>query len=321
MTTEQQPEPVACESNCIFRRHPLIAILAVAFVLRLAWLVYIQPKPVDDYLIVKRGAESLVDHFQYGYPERGSYWLPGNSAFLAVVMLVSRVDFWLSLVNVAMSTAICGLVFVLARRLFGRDKEALLAALICALNPTFVFYSPVLASEHVFVPLLILCMLLALARRGPRWLHAIVCGVLLGAATLTRGEAIFHSPVLFAAFLLPPVSAGVPWRKRIVSAVLLTADRQPYIFLPIESAFVVRFAPVSPSLTGRAICLCRMVRLGFARRLSASGSVPSVRQRHPQLLRRGDMGRSAGIEPRGVPRVRGDAGDGVARDPRQHGAA
>jgi len=95
------------------------------------------------------------------------------------------------------------------------------SAWVVALDLYFVFYSPVLASEHLFA-LMVLGSLAVGADPSGEHPHrtAVISGVLLGLATLTRGEGIFYLPVL-AGLLFFKKTSLVPSRpKRLLVASL-----------------------------------------------------------------------------------------------------
>lgn len=92
------------------------------------------------------------------------------------------------------------LLYFLALRLFADKRIAAFAALVYAFYPTFFFYSAVLATEHLLVLLLLGALLVILAEgRSPIWQSALA-GLLLGAAMLTRGDALFYIPCILALF-------------------------------------------------------------------------------------------------------------------------
>jgi hypothetical protein len=126
---------------------------------------------------------------------------------------ISRSVAWLSLANVALSVLLIPLVHALTRSLTGSERAASVAAVVCAINPSFVFLSPVLASEHLYV-LALFATFLLLAKRRP-W----AAGVLFGCAVLTRPDALFYAPV--AMTLLLSTAAG-PRRARLRSAVVFS---------------------------------------------------------------------------------------------------
>jgi 4-amino-4-deoxy-L-arabinose transferase-like glycosyltransferase len=179
-------------------RQILIATIA-GLALRLAWWWYAQPEPVSDFEYYRRAGVALLDHHQFGFP-RPSGRAPGYPAFLAVTMLFGRSLAWLSIANILLSTALVPMTARLTRLLTGWPRAAIVAAWVVALNPTFVFFAPVLASEHLFAALLVTALIAVLsAARGDRvLLHVAGAGALMGAAALARADAMFYVP-LFAA--------------------------------------------------------------------------------------------------------------------------
>ncbi|MEZ5176167.1 MAG: glycosyltransferase family 39 protein [Acidimicrobiia bacterium] len=174
----------------------LITIVACGLALRVIWLLAAQPTPVSDFHAYRMLAEDLIDHRQLGYPARTSFYLPMQPAYLAVWMLVSRAATWLALAPIVASTASVGLIYAIGRRIYATRQTALIAAALFAFVPMFVLFSPVLATEHLFVLLMLAAMLAVVTLGdGPPWL-AVVAGGLAGLAMLTRGEAVFYIPAL-----------------------------------------------------------------------------------------------------------------------------
>ncbi len=226
------------------RRHRgLIVIVLIAFGLRLAWMLHAQPEPVSDYQVHVRLAENLLDEGYFGVDGPSALWLPGYPVLLAGLMLVSRSTVWTSLAMVVLSTLACFLVYLLGRRLTGREDVALVAALVCAVSPTLVLYSPVLGTEHLFVVLLLSSLLLTLAIDRNRPVLAMAAGATTGLAILTRGEMVFYVPVLVALIWL---TSGIPsagTRVRLIALLMAAA-----VIVPIP--WLVRNAiEVEPGLT------------------------------------------------------------------------
>jgi 4-amino-4-deoxy-L-arabinose transferase-like glycosyltransferase len=101
------------------------------------------------------------------------------------------------LVEALLGTIAVGLIGLIAARIWGR-RVGMLALGIAALAPPLVILSTALVSEALFVPLMLGAVLAALeARRSTRPLRwAIVTGVLVGAAELTRTNALLLLPGL-----------------------------------------------------------------------------------------------------------------------------
>jgi hypothetical protein len=188
-----------------FRRRILAATL-VGLTLRLAWWWHARPDPVSDFEYLRRLAEGLLDHQQYGYPRLEGGKVPAYPIVLAGLMLISRSIAWLSLVTALMATSLVPLVGVLARRLGLGAGVAAAASFICALNPTFVLFSPVLATEHLFGAALVGALVVLIGPRvnapaaGLTMRRCAAAGGLFGLAALSRVDALFYLPV-FAGLL------------------------------------------------------------------------------------------------------------------------
>jgi hypothetical protein len=198
-----------------------VAAIAAALLLRLLWNWLAAPVPVSDYEKFRELAQDLLLHGQFGWPQPTAYRFPAYPAFLALAMRLSTSVAWLRLVDVALSTALVPAAYALAKRLaLGDGRYGLAAAWVCALNPGFVFWAPILASEHPFA-LLVFVGLAALARPGgARTLGLLFAGTCLGLASLTRGEGLFQFPTfLLTAWLSVP---GARFSRRLRDAVVLS---------------------------------------------------------------------------------------------------
>jgi 4-amino-4-deoxy-L-arabinose transferase-like glycosyltransferase len=195
--------------------------MAVSILLGLTWLLVARPSPFSDYLDYYQLATGILDEHQFGYPLATARRLPGYPALLALAMLISRSVIWLGVLNLALTAAILPVIHRFVLHLSGDRRAALIAAAVCAVNPTFVYFSPIIASEHLFALLFYISFLpLFSSRLGPL-VRAGSCGVLLGAAVLTRGEALFYLPLpLFLAWI---TTSGPKRDRAVAAAVVLVA--------------------------------------------------------------------------------------------------
>ncbi len=196
----------------------LVALLVGGFVARFVWLLIAQPTPVSDWHAYRQLAADLIDHGQFGYPERTSFYLPAHPFHLAMWTLISRSSLWLGFSSVVLSTVSVGLVYAIGLRIYAHRRTAVLAAALFAFLPLFVLFSPVLATEHLFI-VFMLSALLGLVHLGARnSVIATLVGIFAGLAILTRGEAVFYVPalVLFVWF-----GAGLPGAKERLRMTLL----------------------------------------------------------------------------------------------------
>lgn len=121
------------------------------------------------------------------------------------------------LVLAAVGTGTVALVGLLGRRLAG-PATGLVAAGLAAVSPMFFLADATLMSETLFAFLVTLTLLLALRlREHPSIARAVVLGLVLGAAVLTRAEAGVLALLLFVPLLFRPKAT---WAERLAPAVL-----------------------------------------------------------------------------------------------------
>jgi 4-amino-4-deoxy-L-arabinose transferase-like glycosyltransferase len=202
-------------------RYLVVAVIfTLGLVLRLGWMIYSQPIPVSDWAEYYSLAKGLLQHKQFGYPEPSAYRLPAYPVFLAILMAVNQSTIWLSFCNVVLSALLVVIVYHVAYKLTSGDKlAATMSGLACAIYPTFIFFAPVLASEHLFAVLLFSSILALYWTSIGALTRTALSGLLLGTAVLTRGEALFYLPVLLVLACLP----SERWRHRPIMSVLLVA--------------------------------------------------------------------------------------------------
>ncbi|MBI4671140.1 MAG: glycosyltransferase family 39 protein [Chloroflexi bacterium] len=209
-------------------RHWLIYLVVCAtFALHLGMLSVFPRIPVelDQGVFVKQGKrlaqQGLVE---WKYNARA----PGYIFFVATNFLVSGED-RLGFVRVAQSAlaattaaALYGLTQLAFTSIARRRRQVigLLAALVYAVTPDYLFFSQTVWAEAYFIFLLVLafCFLLRAFRQEKRWYWFLASGVLFGAATLTREFLI-----LFAAGFVPLwlVLTHLPqWRAGVARALV-----------------------------------------------------------------------------------------------------
>lgn len=204
----------------------LIAALAV----RLAWIYFVAAQPVSDFrwyyergldLVAGQGYSVGPDSY---WPENlppavlvsagedpaarrlTAYWPVGYPAFLGLL-------FWLfgpslliaKLANVILSLGILFFSYYLAKSLFASELTGRITLLILSFYPDQIAYSSLLASEILFLFLLLLGVSLLLAPRHKLWL-AVAAGASFGLACLIKPQAILVPAMFFAVSLLTTMS-------------------------------------------------------------------------------------------------------------------
>lgn len=208
-------------------RGPILAIVALALLVRVAVVVadsgYLPQQDAWDY---DRHARSIAagDGFPDSYyvVDRGPSALraPGYPYFLGGLYAVSSDSVAVGrLANAALGALAVLLLYLIAKRIWGR-RIGLMAAALMAVFPPLVMLSRELLSEPLFIVLelgMVLCVLEFRRLRELRW--AALGGLLFGLAALTRnpGPAL-AIPLIVGLWILRP---RLSWRAAAVPALAL----------------------------------------------------------------------------------------------------
>jgi hypothetical protein len=244
----------------------LIAIVAAGAVLRIVWALMAQrPEELRDPVLYMILADfvSSGDGYRYGFgPDQGTtaYYPPGYPLVLggvvwAVGLLPGDVStFGVAVgLNVVLSVATIGLVFVLGRRLAG-DRAGLVAAGVWAMWPNLVFHSGIVLTETLFLFLLVLLFIVVLgdpaAARAPGRARLVTIGVLFGATLLVRPVSAVIAPVFLVLWWGSGARAAL-WRLALVGVATLA------VLLPWSIRSTVAMdEPVAMSLNfGDNLCI------------------------------------------------------------------
>lgn len=210
--------------------------MGVGALLRVLWASMAQPPtelrdPV--FYLVLADHVAAGDGYRYGFEANQgvtAYYPPGYPLALAAVVWlvgllpvdVSTFDVALGL-NVVLSVATIGLVFVLGRRLAG-TRAGLVAAGIWALWPNLVFHSGIVLTETLFLFLLVALLVVLLgdagAARAPGVARLVAIGVLFGLVLLVRPVSAFVAPVLLVLWWGRGAKAAL-WRLGLVGVATL----------------------------------------------------------------------------------------------------
>jgi 4-amino-4-deoxy-L-arabinose transferase-like glycosyltransferase len=187
--------PVSRRAAALLRRHwPLLAVCALAVILRAPFVTIIHSQPTSDSYFYVTAARSLAEGHGYVWNGHPTAFFPiGWPAFIASLYLVTGTYSFVAVLwaGVGLWTVSTALMYVFALRLGGR-AAAIVAALIVAAYPDFVFASLRAFSENLFVPLLIGVCILLTPPRGERisLRRAALAAAVLGIAILVRSTAV-----------------------------------------------------------------------------------------------------------------------------------
>ncbi len=206
----------------------LLSVIALALIMRAATVAYVHPSPrdgrYDDSVFYDSAARHLAAGQGYvfdptvwkapdGSKIYGSQtkltatalWPPGYPATLAVIYKLTGNSQWAARAfNIVLGALTAGLVFLIARRLFGLTA-GIVAGVVLALLPGHVLFTTMLLSETFFGFLLALtlfiCVEFVFGRAQPSLPLLAGLGALVAFTGYVRGE-FFAFGLVIALFLL-----------------------------------------------------------------------------------------------------------------------
>jgi tetratricopeptide (TPR) repeat protein len=199
-----------------------LSIAAVAFALRFVHLLQARAVPLFDALLMdgqsySAWADTIVAGHWLG--DRTFYQAPLYPYFLAVVKLTVGNDLWrIRLVQIAIGSISCGVLFLAGRSFFSR-RAGIAAGVLLAFYPPAIFFDGLIQKANLgLLWTVLLLWLLALAKRFPTPVRFSLAGVSLGLLMLTREETILLAPVIAIWAWISFHEHPVPSRSRWIAA-------------------------------------------------------------------------------------------------------
>ncbi|HEU0018902.1 MAG TPA: glycosyltransferase family 39 protein [Thermoleophilaceae bacterium] len=193
-----------------------VGLFALALVLRVAWVLVVDRDGLayNDTSFYHQTASQLADGDGYEWlGEPTSRWPPVYPGLLSLAYRAFGAEPLAGeLLNAFLSAAAVPLLYLCARRMYGR-REAIAAAALLTAFPGQIFLTDVLLAETLYTTLLVATLALCLALPRERWWTAAVVGVTVGVAAETRAEGL----------LLLILPLAIWWRPRRREVALLAA--------------------------------------------------------------------------------------------------
>jgi len=192
----------------------LAALVLLAFLLRLAWGIWTAPVPPpfsdDEYYDATARSLAAGDGYSALFTPDGfrpggnptAFYPPGYSIALAGAFKAFGPSFSTARSANALFGALTVVpAYAIARRL-AHGRAAITAAVVVALMPSLVAWTPVLLSETLFTLIFTAAVAILITAGGNerevRTSRLILFGVVLGLASLVRGQALILLPVALA---------------------------------------------------------------------------------------------------------------------------
>jgi 4-amino-4-deoxy-L-arabinose transferase-like glycosyltransferase len=181
-------------------------VVALATLLRLAWVVAVPTKPVGDFAMYLESAAHVVQH---GALDPEFVYMPGYVFVLALVQALGGGALAAKLLGAALGGLAAGPIQGLARRTFGA-RAALVAGLLYALWPAGIAVTSVTGTD-LPTGVVVVTAAWCLAHWGPTRpaLAAVLFGLVMGAAAWMRAVALPLAALAAVYFW----AQGLPWRQ------------------------------------------------------------------------------------------------------------
>ena len=197
-----------------FSRHRwMLSVFCLAVVLRLIWVAVCPVVQFSDFKGYDDLAEGIRDSGTYCLGGRPSaIWPPGYPFLLAATYSIFGQDqFPAKIANVFLGGVLALGMYLLAREA-GSESCARWASFMAAVYPPLVMTASLLASENLFIPLMIFGLIFFLRGcRENKIAFFALAGGLLGLAAMVR-SGIYLLPILLALWLLCRRDGRFPFR-------------------------------------------------------------------------------------------------------------
>ena len=207
----------------IGRQRFVLAVMVIAFALRFAWGISLDPHQL--YFPDSRQWNGIALNFLSGHGlivDEGAKALrpPVYSLFLSLIYFIFGKENLLAvrIIQALISSCTCFIVYLLAKRIFA-VTTARISMAACAVYPFLIYYSGAVLTETLFIFILSLIMLLL---SGKRFMWA---GIFFGLGILCRSELIvFFFCVLAGMFIV------LRKREALKRAIVMTAITGAILF-------------------------------------------------------------------------------------------
>jgi hypothetical protein len=263
----QEPaERVSAALRAVPWKQVIICLLlfSIAMLPRTAWAVYTdrEPQGLNDPTMYNLLADIMADGGGYSRPtgEPFAYYPVGFPATVAGLKKAGDVFGWgRSIISIKLMQAVFGaltvvLLYGIGRRIFDQ-RVALAGALLLAFFPSQIYYTGTILSEPLFTMLFVGALLVLLwqpwTRDGmPLW-QVFGAGVILSAATMTRGITLVF-PLVFLAIWFFYLHS----RKRAAIQTLVLFAGIAVLILPWSVRNSVQFGTIVGPSTNLGDDLC-----------------------------------------------------------------
>lgn len=206
----------------------LVGITGVALALRLFFVLWVPTQPVSDFAYYLQRAKSLASDSTYQEGDKDSIFAPLYPVLLAPFLKFSSDPVLVAkLINCLLGAASVSLLGQLSKDLFG-ESAGIVSALCLTIYPRSVIMPLLVASENLFIPLLVAFALTIIrVSKNQTALGVVLIGVVAGLLALTR----------FAGYLIGPLALIALWHGKksipvLIRSAIIILIAQHVVMLP-----------------------------------------------------------------------------------------
>lgn len=231
------PSRFEAEGNQLNHKLLLFIIIIAGLVLRLFFMHnrYFSGDELGTLLWIKRDYQFLLTNFN-------SHWLTMNFyiIFIKLINHLSHGRAWALIAPSLISgIALIPIVYCLSLKVSAHRENALIAALLIAVNPFLIKYSVIIRSYSMMLFFATAALLIFIIwQRHKTWLNGIIFGGSLFLACLMHANALYHAVFIGALFFLI-VDQKDKRNITIVLPTIIAAIATIYLYYPILGQILV----------------------------------------------------------------------------------
>jgi 4-amino-4-deoxy-L-arabinose transferase-like glycosyltransferase len=183
--------------NIVESKYFIPFCFVLAFVIRLIWISIFDPTPVSDFSFYCEAGFNISQGNGYSIKGNPVIYRPiGYPLFLGVIFVVFGYSLLIpKLANIILYMGILIFSFLIARKQIS-EFVARVTLLVLSIYPNHIAYSSLLATEILFLFLIMFAFWLYIEGRNKTWL-LVISGVIFGFACLIKPLAIFIPIIAF----------------------------------------------------------------------------------------------------------------------------
>ncbi|MCB8980360.1 MAG: glycosyltransferase family 39 protein [Ardenticatenaceae bacterium] len=209
----------------------VLIVIGIAFIIRLSIALYSPGNPHEDFASYYNLAVNLTEGSGFsGTSGPTAFRAPGYPLFLSLFFYIFGTSLFVArMANVLLSTIVVLGTYLVSREAFS-ENIALISATIVAFTPSLILYTPILASENLATPLLLISIwLIILGWERTKLSYFFLAGVSMSIATLTRPGFLMFPCVIAIYMAFRKLQLALIFRYLSAFAIGLLLTLSPWV--------------------------------------------------------------------------------------------